>query len=69
MQQDVLCALACLDPSTAGGFLFGSLDWFDMWFSRSGLPDPAAQNKYLAAGQGLRYWGRHLLSKVEHVQH
>ncbi len=40
-----------------------------MWFSRSGLPDPAALSNYLAAGQRLRYWGRHLISKVEQVEH
>lgn len=38
-----------------------------MWFSRSGLPDPAALFKYLGIKQGLLCKGRHLHTNVDQV--
>ena len=64
---NLVWASVCPNQSAAGGFLFGSLNWLDMWFSRSGLPDPAAWNKYLDIGQGLRCRRRHLHSNVDQV--
>ena len=65
--RNVVCALACRDPSTAGGFLFDSLNCLDMWFSRNGLPDPATYINHLGIEQGLRCKGRHLHTNVDNV--
>ena len=60
-------AFACPDPSTAGGFLFDSLNCLDMWFSRSGLHGPAAYLNYRGIEQGLRCQGQHLHTNVYNV--
>ena len=60
-------AFACPDPSTAGGFLFDSLNCLDMWFSRSGLQGPTANLNYRGIEQGLRCQGQHLHTKVHNV--
>ena len=52
-------------PISSGWIPLRLINWLDMWFSRSGLPDPAAWSKYLDIGQELRCRGRHLHSKVD----
>ena len=60
-------AFACPNSSTAGGFLFDSLNCLDMWFSRSGLNGPTAYLNYRGIEQALRCQGQHLQTNVHNV--